>query len=291
MLPDTAIRSINEFLEHGFERQLFAATQVQVAREDDPLRANNFAYALRELSRHVLARLSPDEDVIEAPWYTPVMNDRQQVTITRAQRMKFAIQGNLTDEFMQQQLKIDYGEEIRSLIAAIDELNKYTHIGPKTFNVPPEEVARLCGGAVESFAEVLRSTFDCRERTLQAVSAQVDQTVLQHIVDETLEGFWELATHYTIDDVHIDTLTCTGFEGHEIYGTVEGTISVILQYGSDVDRRRGDGLEMDESASFTCEVTVSANDLSDISLVEGSLDVDYEKLRESWGDDDWPFDL
>ncbi|MHA4875741.1 pPIWI-associating nuclease domain-containing protein, partial [Enterococcus faecium] len=75
-----------------FERSLFTATLAQFGRQDDPLSANTFAYALRELSRHVLERLAQDQDVRGAPWF---VQDKNTSKVTRRQRMKFAIQGPL----------------------------------------------------------------------------------------------------------------------------------------------------------------------------------------------------
>lgn len=35
------------------------------------LRSNNFAYSIRELSRHILHRLAPSDDVQRCSWYKP----------------------------------------------------------------------------------------------------------------------------------------------------------------------------------------------------------------------------
>jgi len=285
MLPESEIKQIREYLATDFEHGLFEATLKQVLRDDDPLRANNFAYALRELSRHVLARLSPDSDVREAPWYVEEKNDRDEVVITRHQRMKFAIQGFLEDAFLTETLEIDYKSEIKTLKDEIGKLSKYTHVQPETFNVGPEVVEALCKGALSALAELFRSMFDCRERTLEAVADHVDEAVISHVVEETLEGFYDFATHYATDEVIVDSLECTGFQGDEIYGSVSGTVSVTLQYGSSGDRARGDGAEMDASAEFTCDVALLASDLGSISIVDGTFKMDYDDLEKSWRDD------
>jgi len=284
MLPEADVAHIRQYLDTDFEKRLFEAVLIQVTRQEDPLRANNFAYALRELSRHVLARLAPDDEVESAPWFVPVQNERRDNIITRPQRMKFAIQGFLEDAFLQNSLGIDYAAEIRSLKVEIENLSRFTHVQPSTFGVDETKVAELCQGALGSLAELFRSMFDCRERTLQAVAEAIDETVVAHVVEETLEGFYDFATHYAVEEVSIDNIECTGFEGEVIFGLVEGSVSVTLQYGSAGDRSRGDGLETPASASFSCEVSVSASDLRRISI-RGGLEMDYDELKKSWGDD------
>lgn len=86
-------------LASGFEQDLFKAAIANVDDEKNQLRLNNFAYSMRELIRTVLERLAPDEDVINAPWFKP--NDMQHPEkVTRSQRIKFAIQGWLSDEML-----------------------------------------------------------------------------------------------------------------------------------------------------------------------------------------------
>lgn len=289
-MHESEVNEIREYLQTEFERILFKAVLDQVRRDDDPLRANNFAYALRELLRHVLARLSPDKDVMESPWYSEVRNDRGKVVVTRNQRIKFAIQGFLDDEFVADILKSDYTDEVKKLRDQIENLNRYTHIQPECFNVSTEEVDKLCRGALVAMAGVFRSMFDCRERTLKALSEAVNRNVTSHVIEESLEEFYDFSTHYEVDEVVVDRLDCTGFNGDEIYGTVSGTIGVKLLYGSAKDRERGDGAEMDASAEFTCEVLILASDLTSISIVEGTFELDTEELESSWqGDVDEDF--
>ncbi|POY36268.1 hypothetical protein C3K47_10965 [Solitalea longa] len=63
------------------------------------LRFNNFAYGIRELSRHILHNLSPDKEVINCVWYK---NDSKKPgQLTRAERVKYAIQKGLPDKFVE----------------------------------------------------------------------------------------------------------------------------------------------------------------------------------------------
>lgn len=57
------------------------------------LRFNNFAYSIRELTRHILYRLAPDVDIKCCSWYKPTKNENGKVVITRADRINYAIYG------------------------------------------------------------------------------------------------------------------------------------------------------------------------------------------------------
>jgi hypothetical protein len=53
---------------------------------DNPLRLNNFAMGLRELSRIVLHDLAPDADIEVCCWYKEEKNKDGEVVFTRQQR-------------------------------------------------------------------------------------------------------------------------------------------------------------------------------------------------------------
>lgn len=53
---------INSVLLDGFEKELLNSAFINLLTPN-ALRLNNFAYALRELTRHVLHRLAPDNEL------------------------------------------------------------------------------------------------------------------------------------------------------------------------------------------------------------------------------------
>lgn len=55
--------TIEAALAAGFEKQLYQAAVANLKDSTSPLRLNNFAYAMREVVRHLLARLAPDSSV------------------------------------------------------------------------------------------------------------------------------------------------------------------------------------------------------------------------------------
>jgi len=51
--------TLAKFLQAGFEQELYASAFQNLANLNNKLRFNNFAYAIRELIRHILNRLAP----------------------------------------------------------------------------------------------------------------------------------------------------------------------------------------------------------------------------------------
>ncbi|MBR4066667.1 MAG: hypothetical protein IKJ97_07930 [Bacteroidaceae bacterium] len=121
-------------MKTSFEKDLLEAALMNLEDGKNKLRLNNFAYSARELTRHYLKRLAPDTEVLNAPWFKP--NDpKKPKAITREQRIKYAIQGYLSDDFRENVLKIYLNEVSKNLRTSIDDLSKYTHVEPETFDV------------------------------------------------------------------------------------------------------------------------------------------------------------
>ena len=60
-----------------------------------------------------------------------------------------------------------------------------------------------------------------------------------------------MATHYNIENYSVNNIKLLGIDDTTVYFKAEGYVGVKLQYGSDGDLRRGDGMTMYESFPFT----------------------------------------
>ena len=109
-----------------FERELFSAALRNLHDASNPLRLNNFAFSVRELMRHVLHRLAPDENVLRCPWYANETPTPQG--ISRRQRALYAVQGGLQDSYVTGILGINSIAQQKTMSRAIEVLNKYTHV-------------------------------------------------------------------------------------------------------------------------------------------------------------------
>lgn len=92
------IEKVNELLKSDFEKQLFKASLKNLNDSSNELRYHNFCYSIRELSTHFLHSLSPDALVKNCSWFKVETDNGRP---TRAQRIKFSIQGGMLDETLE----------------------------------------------------------------------------------------------------------------------------------------------------------------------------------------------
>ena len=190
----------NAILRHlasGFEQDLFKAAIANVDDEKNQLRLNNFAYSMRELIRTVLERLAPDEDVINAPWFKP--NDKlHPEKVTRSQRIKYAIQGWLSDEYVKRQLDVEHDSSDKDLRDSIDILSKYTHVAPKTFYVKSQEIKEMALDVLDQ-VQLFLSTIDVvRVQVRNAVAESIDEEMIEEFYINTQNDLDILSTHYEV---------------------------------------------------------------------------------------------
>ncbi|NLE05834.1 MAG: hypothetical protein GX638_13695 [Crenarchaeota archaeon] len=261
-----------------FESELYSAILLNLKDNNNPLRLNNFAYAMRELTRHVLKRLAPDEKVILCPWYKNETAKKNGVT--RKQRAYFSVQGGLCDTFVKKELEIDVENVHHALLISIDNLSKYTHIEKNTFAIPSGEIQPLVEkifDSVNAFFETIRL---CKKTITDKLWEILDSAVIEETLSETILAIDTLATHHTIEEVYVDKIFIPTIDHEYIYFDARGTIGCELQWGSNSDLRSGDGAVMPESFPFSCELKSSIICPQDVEVIEGSLNVD----TSTWDD-------
>ena len=261
----------------GFQKELLAAAFDNL-EVDGPLRFNNFAYALREFLRHMLHDAAPTEEVKSCEWFKPEKGSK--TGITRLHRAKYAIQGGLSDKFLEKKLDIETEETLKDLLAAQNTLSKYTHIEPGTFDVSKKETATLAGECLEAAAAYVEIIFDCRRLVRDAVLAHVDQHLIDEIVTNGIDELGEIATHGWTEGHCINELMVEKISSKSILLLVEGDIDVGLQYGSNGDVKRDMGLVTSDSFPFEASVNVAIKaPLGKYANVE-RLDVNTDSFYE-----------
>jgi hypothetical protein len=248
-IEDKYKNTISTILTDGFESSLLDAAFNNLHIKN-PLRFNNFAYSLRELLRHVLHRLSPDSEVSECDWFKP--DPTSSTGFTRHQRIKYAIQGGLSDFYITKKLGVDeIGDVIKELLNTIKILSGYTHIEPTTFDLDEEEVEKLaieCLDATLWFVEKINET---RKEVLEALVDDIDRSLLDRIISESVTEIMELSTHQFIEDIYSDGGHVEMIGPKSLLLKVTGQLDCELQYGSGSDMRRGDGAIINSSFPFT----------------------------------------
>lgn len=277
-MDSAAEYTILQHLASGFEQELFQAAIANVDDISNKLRLNNFAYAMRELIRIVLERLAPDAEVVNAPWFVP--NDKDHPDkVTRSQRIKYAIQGWLSDDYVKKTLRIDHEDNDKQLRKIIDELSKYTHVTESIYNIEPVKITELALDVLSNVQLFLVTVADARYRVQQAAIDCIDEQMVEEFYYKIQGDIDILATHHEILCYVVTGITLRSQNDDCITMDVTGRIQVRLQWGSDGDMRRGDGFETTQSFPFNSTLVASyKNKQGDVHIESRTIDINTEQF-------------
>lgn len=274
---------LSNYFSEGFERELYQAALQNLEDENNKLRLNNFAYAMRELVRQVLTRLAPDSSVRECCWYK---NETEKADgVSRRQRASFAVQGGLSDDYIKNSLGIDANGIHAALIQAIKNLSKYTHIEPSTFALPSVEVESSAAEALQAVGDLFATIESCRAKIIERLWEQVDENVIFEALRETIGAIDEIAPHHFIDEIYTDKVVITAIDQNNVFFTATGTVSCELQWGSNSDIRQGNGAVIPKTFPFSCSLVSPVDDLSEIECDEDGFLVDTSEWWEGYYDE------
>lgn len=277
-MDDVLEKQILQYLKTDFERNLFEAAIFNLNDANNKLRLNNFAYAARELTRHFLERLAPDDEVRKAPWFK-VHDPQKPNMITREQRIKYAIQGYFSDDYTCNKLHVDLTEVSTNLRKSIDDLSKYTHVNEDTFNVSYDIVFEKSLNIMDDTLRFFMTITEAQYKVTEAVYSCIDEEMISQFYIETHGEIDSLATHHEVLGYMVTELTQLAKDETTITMQADGVVNVRLQYGSDGDMRKGDGYEMVIQLPFTSEFVADyKNELGDVHIVSASVNVDNDSF-------------
>lgn len=275
------IEKVKELLKSDFEKQLFEASLKNLQDFSNNLRYHNFCYSIRELSRHFLVSLSPDELVKNCSWFKV---ETQNEKPTRAQRIKFAIQGGLTDEALK---KFDFDLELqkeatKELITIIDSLSKYTHINPEDFALSSEEIEMKSQKVLQTFELLVETINRYREDLILFLDNVIHDNMIDAVIYNSYGNIDLLAPNFSLEYGEVEDFYIEGISDQEILVNVNGILHVTLEYGSRSERRNDDGLDLNESFPFETKIRYSVEDFPNGSYIVDPFDVD----TSSWYGDE-----
>jgi hypothetical protein len=273
------IDEIKNELNEGFERELFIAAQKNLEDKSNPLRLNNYSYAMRELTRHVLHRLSPDENVNKCLWYKNEKGKKNG--ITRMQRALYAVQGGLDNPYVEKTLGLDVNKIHRKLIEAIDKLSKFTHIEPQVFNLPEVEVDKSVNETNDAVFDFLSTFRNCRKLIIDQLWEHIGSAVINEALSETIQSIDSFTSHHYIDEVYTNEVKILSIDHEFIYFRATGKIDCELQWGSNSDLKNDNGATLSESFSFTCDLFSPVTEPEAVETKEDSLGIDTRAWEEA----------
>jgi hypothetical protein len=278
-----AIAALKPKAVDQFSRWAIEGAERALADSKNPLRLNFFSTAMRILFEHMMDTLAPGDQVARSSWFK---QEREDGRPTRWQRIVFAIQGGLSESFVRQELQIDPLPLRQRLLATIDELSKHVHGRENTIILErgaQDELAKTTVAAMTTFLDTLH---DCRAAVLGPVADALDEAAVDTLVGDTIAEVDELASHHSIEEVYVDNVAVHAIGPDTVIYRATGSVAVILQWGSNSDVSRGDGIELDQSFPFRCDIEVPLSELWDLSFGEVTCGVDTGEWRDRMGPDD-----
>ncbi|RYJ40201.1 hypothetical protein NU08_0957 [Flavobacterium anhuiense] len=276
----STIEQIQKILKSDFENQLFEACLKNLEDLENKLRYHNFCYSIRELSRHFLYSLSPESSIIKCEWFKV---ETENGSPTRAQRIKYAIQGGLTDENLKK-LGFDLNKlnsSIREIKNIIDSLSKYTHINHENFHLTNDEIETKKDEVLKTFENFAETINNYRHILNSFLDGKIEDDMIEKIILNSYENIDCLAPHYSLEDGEVQKYHIEEITAEEIIVNVEGSVYVTLEYGSRKERADNDGLDVELSFPFKTQIRYEISN----EFPSNDYDVDdFDVDTSSWYD-------
>jgi hypothetical protein len=281
--PDSI--KISEHLLLGFEKNLFLASLNNLSDKGNPLRFNNFAYCMREIITLILARYSSDDDILKCCWYKNETDKENGVT--RAQRVKYSIQGGFNDLRVFEILELDEDDDkdfitdtLKSFTKLFRELNEHTHLREKRFNIGDELCESLAFQVLGVMKKILMLIEDLRVQIKSYIEREIDDALISEIVTTTFNELDILSTHTMVDDSELDHFYVETISSEYVEVKGHGTVYCDLQYGSGSDMRNGIGASISQSFPYNFTIHAKLNDLHNLELGGAGIEVDTDSWYE-----------
>lgn len=255
MIDEKYIEKLNSFLKDDFEKNLFLAARKNLEADYHSLTFNNFAYAMRELIRHLLHRSAPDEEVLKCSWYKYDSTSKSE--ITRKQRLQYMIHGGLGVYLLK---KLDLVQVINdacdNLLSQIKILNSYTHIGPKTFAIPLEKSKKLAQECISAVIEIISIIDLTKYAVYQKIENTLDDSLIKSTIFESFPEIEHLARRTSVEQLYAEGFKEIEILCDRVMFTVVGAAACYFEYGSRQEWRDGDGTIIRPSFPFSARITV-----------------------------------
>ncbi|MFN4310300.1 MAG: hypothetical protein ACK4FK_06895 [Ferrovibrio sp.] len=281
---DDLVGELNAKAIDDFSRRAIQGALHALADAENPLRLNFFSTAMRILFEHMMDTLAPVEQVKQSSWFKP---ERPDGSATRWQRVVFTIQGGLSDTFVKDDLKVDPQPLRKRLLDAVDDLSKQVHGREQTIVTARVEQDASARATVMAMTAFLDTIHDCRAAILDPIAEALDDAAVDALLSDSLLEVDELASHFSLEEVYVDRTVVHAIGAHQIIYRATGSVSVVLQWGSNSDLRRGDGAELSQSFPFFCDITAPLDEPWELDLSETSCGVDTSSWRDAMRPDEW----
>jgi hypothetical protein len=251
---------------------------------ENPLRFTNTATNLRELLREVFAELAPDQDIKRCSWFVPHGDSGSGVT--RRDRVTFAVYSYLLARDFPSNFVAIVDALASEIVASVQRLSSFTHVTSQSLAKTEQEAAPVFEEALWLFLRLFNTITEAREHLRDAVESKLALELAVFFTSEFFDDLDALSTHTRpkdADGIRVQVRSI-GPEFVEFSGS--GTVYCDLQYGSDGDCRRGDGVEWSDSFPFTFIGQSETNDPHNVSVEPCNVQID----TSAYNDDSYRYD-
>lgn len=253
------------------------ASLLMIAANGNPLRFSFAALGLRELLREFFKVVSPDSEVETASWHS-VVDPKHPVT--RRDRILFSVYGYVAPTFFPKSFSDDIDDLASDLIAKIDDLSKYLHVTPAVLTIPVSTLQIEFDDALDLFDQLIQAIASARSHVAEELTIRLGKALTAKFCEDFFDDLDCLSTHtrpQSADDVAV---TINSIDSAQIIFSGSGSVSCDLQYGSDGDCRRGDGVEIADSYPFTFSGTAPVTTPLDVEVPKESIAIDTSSFYE-----------
>lgn len=276
---DFYLQKLRGLTSSGFQQKLLDASLNILKQENNPLKINNFACSIRELSRHILGTLAPDNKIKECDWFEQQYNNENVPIIIRRQRIQYAIQKKLPTSYVSKHIP-NFVDLIKNVNDTINNLSKYTHIEENIFGISPEDEENLAVEILDSFIK-FKETIDCStKRFNEDIEKSIDVALYNYVCMQYIEQLDKIASHYQVNDISFYDFNVSKINEEHWDLRVFGDIDTTLQWGSDGDYRRGDGLKENINIGFDADLRVKVNERFPNTAYVLGLNIDEDQFYD-----------
>lgn len=282
---DEALAALKQKSTDEFSRSCIEGAHRALKDVENPLRLNFFSNAMRILFEHMMEVLAPVDAVTQSVWYR---TEREDGKPTRGQRITYAIQGGLSEGFVTSELRVDPQNLRKRLLDALDECSKQVHAREYSIAVDRSQQDAIAATTIAAISSFLETLHFCRDAIVEPIMEAFDETAFNALLNETLPEVDEPATHYSVEEVYVDRTVVYTLGPKDITYRSTGSVSVILQYGSNSDLENDMGAKLCESFPFHCDIEVPIAEPRNLVLAKvKSCAVDVSEWHDAMKPDEW----
>jgi hypothetical protein len=158
------------------------------------------------------------------------------------------------DDFVRNTLDVDADDTINKFTKLIKRFNSLTHITPNTFGMGKAAAKKFANESLGVFISLFETIDECHENILERLVTAANDAITDELISYSVDALEEIATHYTVDGSGIEDLEIAKMDCTTLIFDAKGFVDCVLQYGSDGDVERGDGVRHGDSYPLRCRL-------------------------------------